>query len=188
MISMKSYALAVAVAMLAAAGYVFQNAGEVTVRFLMWERQMPQGVWDVFLFASGALLMWLVSFLALLEVRTPLKRQIADMERERQELREEKAGLIRALENVRRCFGNEEHQPLSSPECEVLSEDETVEIYAVPVATPEEGPESSDLCLECEPHDGALADDGEKLSVVSDVSPSLIKGAEDFSAEEATNR
>ncbi|HAA47681.1 MAG TPA: DUF1049 domain-containing protein, partial [Synergistaceae bacterium] len=38
---MKSYALAVALAMLLAAVYAFQNAGEIIVRFLVWERTIP---------------------------------------------------------------------------------------------------------------------------------------------------
>ena len=90
---MKSYALAMAVAMLAAAGYVFQNPGDVTVRVLLWERQMPQGVWEVLLFALGALLMWIVSLLALMEEVTPLRRKIAALEGAHRETKEEKDRL-----------------------------------------------------------------------------------------------
>lgn len=40
---MKSYTLAVALAMLLSALYAFQNPGDVTVRFLLYERTVPQG-------------------------------------------------------------------------------------------------------------------------------------------------
>jgi len=57
---MKSYALAIALAMLLAAVYAFQNTGEVLVRFLMWEVSLPQGIWEIMLFAAGGVLMWIL--------------------------------------------------------------------------------------------------------------------------------
>lgn len=46
---MRSYALAIAVAMLVAALYAFQNPQEVVVKFFSWERELPQGIWEVLL-------------------------------------------------------------------------------------------------------------------------------------------
>lgn len=136
-IPMKSYALAVVVAMLAAAGYVFQNAGDVTVRVLLWERLMPQGVWEVLLFSLGALLMWIVSLFALLEEMSPLKRKITALEKTNRSLEEEKGSLLRILENVR--------GPRAAAEAPEVSD--TLEIYAHPKMA-ENDP--AELCLECE--------------------------------------
>ncbi len=98
---MKSYALAIAVAMLVAAGYAFQNTGDVTVRFLIWERQIPQGIWEVLLFAAGGILMWFVSLIALLEVRGGLKREIRDLQKRNEALSEERTALLTALSNLK---------------------------------------------------------------------------------------
>lgn len=91
---MKSYALAVALAMLLAATYAFQNTGEILVRFLVWERTIPQGIWDVLLFAAGGVLMWLVSLFALLETRRKYVRQIREKDKRIKELEEERTSLM----------------------------------------------------------------------------------------------
>jgi uncharacterized integral membrane protein len=91
---MKSYALAVALAMLLAATYAFQNTGEILVRFLIWERTIPQGIWDVLLFAAGGVLMWLVSLFALLETRGKYVGQIREKDKRIKELEEERASLM----------------------------------------------------------------------------------------------
>ena len=123
--------------MLAAAGYVFQNAGDVTVRVLLWERLMPQGVWEVLLFSLGALLMWIVSLFALLEEMTPLKRKVAALEKTNRSLEEEKGSLLRILENFRGPHAAVEVPEVSDP----------LEIYAHPKMAEDE---SAGLCLECE--------------------------------------
>ena len=175
---MKSYALAMAVAMLAAAGYVFQNPGDVTVRVLLWERQMPQGVWEVLLFALGALLMWIVSLLALMEEVTPLRRKIAALEGAHRETKEEKDRLWGILESLRPSSsggpslssedcaresglggdpGEEDTADLCL-ECEALPAEDTpseaLEIYAHPKMA-EEDP--AELCLECEGAEGGIS-------------------------------
>ncbi len=94
---MKSYALAIALAMLLAATYAFQNTGEILVRFLVWERTIPQGIWDVLLFAAGGVLMWLVSLFALLETRGKYVRQIREKDKRIRELEEERASLMAAF-------------------------------------------------------------------------------------------
>ncbi|WP_029165996.1 LapA family protein [Aminiphilus circumscriptus] len=98
---MKSYALAIAIAMLVAAGYAFQNTGDVTVRFLIWERQIPQGIWEILLFAAGGILMWFVSLVALLEVRSGLKREIRDLQKRNEALSEERTALLTALASLK---------------------------------------------------------------------------------------
>jgi uncharacterized integral membrane protein len=95
--TMKSYALAVALAMLLAATYAFQNTGEILVRFLIWERTIPQGIWDVLLFAAGGVLMWLVSLFALLETRGKYVRQIREKDKRIRELEEERTSLMNAF-------------------------------------------------------------------------------------------
>ena len=94
---MKSYALAVAMAMLVAALYAFQNTGDVLVRFLMWEVALPQGIWEVMLFAAGGVLMWMVSLFAMMESRSKYSKQIKEKEARIKALEEEKASLMGAI-------------------------------------------------------------------------------------------
>ncbi len=97
---MKSYVLAITLAMLVAAGFVFQNPGSVTVSFLMWSRELPQGVWEVVLFAAGGILMWGVSLVAMFEERNRYRRQIRNLERRVGELQEERDSLVGALNSL----------------------------------------------------------------------------------------
>lgn len=94
---MKSYALAIAMAMLVAAVYAFQNTAEVLVKFLMWEVAVPQGIWEVMLFAAGGVLMWMVSIFAMMESRSKYTRQIKEKDARVKELEEERASLMGAL-------------------------------------------------------------------------------------------
>ncbi|MEA3508230.1 MAG: LapA family protein [Synergistota bacterium] len=96
---MKSYALAVAMAMLFAAVYAFQNTGEILVKFLVWERSMPQGLWEVLLFAAGGVLMWLVSFFAMMENRGKYSKQLKEKDKRIKELDSERASLMSALKS-----------------------------------------------------------------------------------------
>ena len=95
---MKSYTLAVALAMLLSALYAFQNPGDVTVRFLLYDRTVPQGLWEVLLFSSGAVLMWVFSLAALLEVRKKYRGQIKALEKRAEGLAEERKSLLAALQ------------------------------------------------------------------------------------------
>jgi len=94
---MKSYALAVAIAMLLAAVYAFQNTTEILVRFVIWEIAVPQGIWEVMLFAAGGVLMWLVSIFAMMESRSGYSKKIREKEARLKELEEERASLMGAL-------------------------------------------------------------------------------------------
>ena len=96
---MKSYTLAVALAMLLSALYAFQNPGDVTVRFLLYERTVPQGLWEVLLFSSGVVLMWLFSLGALLEVRKKYRSQLKAAEKRAEGLEEERKSLLAAFQH-----------------------------------------------------------------------------------------
>jgi uncharacterized integral membrane protein len=94
---MKSYALAVAIAMLLAAVYAFQNTTEILVRFVIWEIAVPQGIWEVMLFAAGGVLMWLVSIFAMMESRSGYSKKLKEKEARVKELEEERGSLMGAL-------------------------------------------------------------------------------------------
>jgi uncharacterized integral membrane protein len=96
---MKSYALAIAMAMLVAAVYAFQNTGEVLVKFLVWELSFPQGIWEVMLFAAGGVLMWLVSLFASMEGRSKYVRQIREKDAKIRDLEHEKTSLMEAIKH-----------------------------------------------------------------------------------------
>lgn len=97
---MRSYALAIAASMLLAAIYVFQNVGEVTVRFFVFEHVFPQGVWEVLLFSVGAVIMWTFSLFASLELRAKYRSQIKDRDKKIAALEEEKSSLLSAIGRV----------------------------------------------------------------------------------------
>ena len=73
---MKSYFLAIAVTMFLSALYAFQNIGDVTVRFLIFEWVLPQGVWEVLVFCAGAAIMWIFSIFSIFEVRSRYKKEL----------------------------------------------------------------------------------------------------------------
>lgn len=97
---MRSYALAIAASMLLSAIYVFQNVGEVTVRFFVFEHVFPQGVWEVLLFSVGAVIMWIFSIFASLELRAKYRSQIKDRDKKITSLEEEKTSLLAAIGRV----------------------------------------------------------------------------------------
>lgn len=163
---MKSYALAIAVAMLVAAGYAFQNTGDVTVRFLIWERQIPQGVWEVLLFAAGGILMWFVSLFALLEVRGGLKREIRDLQKRNEALSEERAALLTALSSLKGSEREHVAIPVPAPSEENLSRETPArgsgiaEVPSVVEGLDEERemPENSTVCEEPSAEDRSCED------------------------------
>lgn len=108
---MRSYALAIAVAMLVSALYAFQNTQEILVKFFSWERTLPQGVWEVLIFAAGGVLMWLVSLFALMESRAKLVKQLKEKDKRIKELETEKESLIRAIGETKKASGFESSAP-----------------------------------------------------------------------------
>jgi len=77
---MKNYLLAVAFTALLAAVYSVQNAGYVTVRFLFWTRDVPQGIWEAAIFAAGCVVMWLLSLFGSMEMRDRCMEKVSDLE------------------------------------------------------------------------------------------------------------
>ena len=73
---MKSYILAITITMFLSALFAFQNIGDVTVRFLIFEWVFPQGVWEVLVFCSGAAIMWIFSIFSMFEVRGKYKKEL----------------------------------------------------------------------------------------------------------------
>ena len=94
---MRSYALAIAFSVLLAAVYAFQNPGDVTVRFLLWTRDVPQGIWEAAVFAGGCVLMWVVSISAFLELRTSYRGRFKDQDIKIKKLEEERISILRAI-------------------------------------------------------------------------------------------
>lgn len=101
---MRSYGLGIAFCMVLAAIYAYQNASELIVRFIVWERALPQGVWEITLFAVGAIAMWIISLSAVLEIKKRHSKLLKDqketigiMENEISDLRDERNSLIIAL-------------------------------------------------------------------------------------------
>ena len=97
---MRSYILAVAVAMLLSAVYAFQNATEITVQFLMFSRKFPQGVWEVIVFSVGAFLMWFFSVIASVEIHTKHTKQLKERDKRIVELEDEKKSLLTAFNHI----------------------------------------------------------------------------------------
>jgi len=77
---MRNYLLAVAFTALLAAVYSVQNAGYVTVRFLFWTRDVPQGIWEAAIFAAGCVVMWLLSLFGSMEMRDRCMEKVSDLE------------------------------------------------------------------------------------------------------------
>jgi len=121
----RSYALAIAVAMLVSALYAFQNSQEVLVKFFSWERTLPQGVWEVLIFAAGGVLMWLVSLFALMESRAKLVKQLKEKDKRIKELETEKESLIRAIGETKKTYGLGEEP---SSKVDPAAKDETQQV------------------------------------------------------------
>ncbi len=94
---MRSYTVAIAFAVLVSAVFSYQNPGEVTIRFLVWTRQLPQGVWEVAVFSAGCVLMWIVSLSAHLEGRVRFRKIIREQTERISKLEEDRATILKAI-------------------------------------------------------------------------------------------
>lgn len=92
---MRSYTLAIAFSVLLSAVYAFQNPGDITVRFLLWSREVPQGIWEAAVFAAGCVLMWIVSLSAHLEIRGKYRQQMKERETKIKKLEDERLVFLR---------------------------------------------------------------------------------------------
>jgi uncharacterized integral membrane protein len=95
-----SYILAIAFSILLSAVYAFQNASDIYVKFLMFERSFPQGVWEALLFSAGVLLMWVFSIFASLEGRAKYRAMIKERDQKIAGLEEEKKSMLSAFNNL----------------------------------------------------------------------------------------
>jgi uncharacterized integral membrane protein len=95
-----SYILAIAFSILLSAVYAFQNAGDIYVKFLIFERSFPQGVWETLLFSAGILLMWIFSIFASLEGRAKYKSLIKERDAKIASMEEEKKALLAAFNRL----------------------------------------------------------------------------------------
>ncbi len=94
---MKSYILAITLTMFLSALFAFQNIGDVTVRFLVFEWTFPQGVWEVLVFCAGSALMWIFSIFSLFEVRGKYKRELKIKDDKILSLESEKKMIIESM-------------------------------------------------------------------------------------------
>lgn len=91
---MKSYVLAITITMFLSALFAFQNIGDVTVKFLTFERTFPQGVWEVFVFCAGAAIMWVFSIFSIFEVKGKHKENLKKSEEKIAALEKENKKLL----------------------------------------------------------------------------------------------
>lgn len=94
---MKSYVLAITLTMFLSALFAFQNIGDVTVRFLVFEWVFPQGVWEVLVFCAGSAIMWIFSMFSLFEVRGKYKRELKLKDDKILSLESEKKMIIESM-------------------------------------------------------------------------------------------
>lgn len=93
-ITLKSYVLAIVLTMFLSALFAFQNIGDVTVKFIFWEWTLPQGVWEVVLFSTGAAVMWFFSLFSVFEVRSKFKKQLKEKDEKIASLEQEKKAIL----------------------------------------------------------------------------------------------
>ncbi|MDR1510550.1 MAG: LapA family protein [Synergistaceae bacterium] len=102
---MRSYLLGIVVAILLSAVYAFSNTGEISVRFLSLEHDFPQGIWEIFLFAAGALIMWLFSVAASFELYAANRKKNREAAKRIAELEDEKKSLLTTLQHIGETAG-----------------------------------------------------------------------------------
>lgn len=91
---MKSYVLAIVFTMFLSALFAFQNIGDVTVKFIFWQWTLPQGVWEVVLFSTGAAVMWFFSLFSVFEVRSKFKKKLKEKDEKIAALEQEKKAIL----------------------------------------------------------------------------------------------
>lgn len=111
---LKSYILAIVFTMFLSALFAYQNIGEVTVRFLFFEWTLPQGVWEVILFSSGAAVMWFFSLFSVFEVRSKYKKELKLKDEKITSLEQEKKTFLETLASARQT---------AAPETEIKPQD-----------------------------------------------------------------
>lgn len=123
---MKSYILAITVTMFLSALFAFQNIGDITVRFLIFEWVLPQGVWEVVVFCSGAAIMWIFSIFSMFEVRSKCKKELKSKDEKIAAIEKEKKTILESLSAARNPLPSKE-EPDKEENVEVNRPSGTVE-------------------------------------------------------------
>ena len=97
---MKSYFLGIVVAIGVAVAYVTHNTADITISFFRYQNSVNQGIWEIFLFGAGALIMWVLSLCASIESYMAKKKRIRELNKKIEDLESEKKSLLIALQNV----------------------------------------------------------------------------------------
>ncbi len=114
---MKSYILAITITMFLSALFAFQNIGDVTVRFLIFEWVLPQGVWEVLVFCTGAAIMWIFSIFSMFEVRSKYKKELKAKDEKIAAVEKEKKTILESVAAARNSFfSNEEPDQIHNAE------------------------------------------------------------------------
>jgi hypothetical protein len=82
--------------------YAFQNVGDISVRFFIFHWVLPQGVWEILLFAGGAVLMWVFSLFASVESRGKYRKQLKEKDEKIAGLEKEKTMLFESLASAKK--------------------------------------------------------------------------------------
>lgn len=94
---MRSYGLGLGFVAILAAAYAMQNQDILAVRLLAWDIALPQGLWEVFLFFLGIVLMWVISIAASWESRFRNRRELERCRRRIDALEKERSALLAAM-------------------------------------------------------------------------------------------
>ena len=94
---MRSYGLGLGFVAILAATYAMQNQDILAVRIFAWDFALPQGLWDVFLFFLGIVLMWMISLAASWEGRFRSRRELERCRRRVNALEKERSALLAAM-------------------------------------------------------------------------------------------
>lgn len=94
---MRSYILAAAGSAVIAALYVYQNPEPISVSFLSLQRSFPHGVWGAVIFGLGAVLMWIFSLLASLELHADYKKKLDARDEQIAKLQDERDAMLHAF-------------------------------------------------------------------------------------------
>lgn len=120
----KSTLLAIVATMCVSALYSIQNLGDIKVRFMLFEWNLPQGIWEIALFCAGAVLMWLFAFFGSFETKGKYKRQIKELNDKLRLLQEDKDKLLASLASrpVEKADGSTDSSGVASCDAQKTAE------------------------------------------------------------------
>jgi len=180
---MRSYGLGIGFCMLLAALFAYQNPGDLVIRFLVWERVLPQGVWEIALFTAGAIAMWFISLSAILETRNKNARELKEqkeritiLEEDLEKVRDERNALMLAMKK----YGAD--LPLEMLESGKDKWSQDIQDFCTQSDDYQEDDLSGETCGEV-----ASDDTGEAYSELEDTAHSLEEQEQDQESENENN-